>query len=136
MTLARSWIGTPYRHQARKKHIGADCLGFLLGVWREASGDALPDPGPYSRDPQVADDSPLLAAAQSHLVACENDKMSPAQVLIFRINGRRPAQHCGLMSSSTHFLYAVERLGVVEAELTKAWSRRLVACFDLPFIKD
>ena len=37
--LAREWIGTPYQHQASLKGVGADCLGFLRGVWREAVGE-------------------------------------------------------------------------------------------------
>jgi NlpC/P60 family putative phage cell wall peptidase len=36
VTLARGWIGTPYRHQASLKGVGCDCLGLLRGVWREA----------------------------------------------------------------------------------------------------
>ena len=35
---ARSWIGTPYRHQASLKGVGCDCLGLLRGVWREVVG--------------------------------------------------------------------------------------------------
>ena len=31
---ARSWIGTPYRHQGALKHAGADCLGLIRGVYR------------------------------------------------------------------------------------------------------
>lgn len=29
---ARSWIGTPFAHQGRKKGQGVDCLGLLIGV--------------------------------------------------------------------------------------------------------
>ena len=35
---ARDWIGTPYRHQASKKGVGADCLGLLRGGWRDVIG--------------------------------------------------------------------------------------------------
>ncbi len=37
-TAARGWIGTPYRHQASLKGVGADCLGLMRGVWREIYG--------------------------------------------------------------------------------------------------
>ncbi len=30
---AMSWKGTPFFHNARKKGIGADCLGLVLGAW-------------------------------------------------------------------------------------------------------
>ena len=32
--IARSWIGTPYEHQASCAGAGADCLGLLRGIWR------------------------------------------------------------------------------------------------------
>ena len=35
---ARSWIGTPYRHQTSVKGIGCDCLGLVRGVWRACLG--------------------------------------------------------------------------------------------------
>ena len=46
LTEARSWIGTPYRHQASLKGIGCDCLGLLRGVWRGVMGEEpeLPQP--------------------------------------------------------------------------------------------
>lgn len=35
---ARSWIGTPYHHQAALKGVGCDCLGLVRGVWRAVYG--------------------------------------------------------------------------------------------------
>ncbi len=29
---ARSWIGTPHRHQASLKDVGCDCFGLVLGA--------------------------------------------------------------------------------------------------------
>jgi len=34
--IARSWIGTPYHHTGRIKHVGVDCAMFPLEVYREA----------------------------------------------------------------------------------------------------
>ena len=36
VAAARGWVGTPYRHQASLKGIGADCLGLVRGVWRRS----------------------------------------------------------------------------------------------------
>lgn len=33
---ARSWLGTKYRHQARAKGRGVDCVGLIIGVGLEA----------------------------------------------------------------------------------------------------
>src|SRR5215470_3685481 len=50
ITLARGWIGTPYRHQASLKGVGCDCLGLLRGVWPELHGEEPEDVPPYSSD--------------------------------------------------------------------------------------
>ncbi len=50
ITVARSWLGTPYHDQASLKAVGCDCLGLARGVWREVVGpEPFPIP-PYSRD--------------------------------------------------------------------------------------
>ncbi len=38
---ARSWLGTPFHHEARVKHAGVDCLQLLVGVY--AAVGLLPD---------------------------------------------------------------------------------------------
>ncbi len=68
---ARSWIGTPYRHQASLKGVGCDCLGLLRGVWREVMGAEPELPPPYSPDWAEAGADTLVAAARKHLVEIE-----------------------------------------------------------------
>jgi NlpC/P60 family putative phage cell wall peptidase len=45
---ARSWIGTPYHHQAALKGVGCDCLGLVRGVWRAVYGADPEHPPAYS----------------------------------------------------------------------------------------
>jgi len=48
--IARTWIGTPYLHQASVLGVGCDCLGLLRGIWREVYG-AEPEAIPaYTQD--------------------------------------------------------------------------------------
>ena len=47
---ARSWIGTPYQHQASLKGVGCDCLGLVRGVWRALYGEEPEHVPAYSRD--------------------------------------------------------------------------------------
>lgn len=47
---ARTWIGTPFRHQGRIKGVGVDCAGFLIGVGR-AVGFPVIDMPTYDYDP-------------------------------------------------------------------------------------
>ena len=50
VALARTWIGTPYHHQASTLGAGADCIGLVRGLWRTLHGhDAETLPG-YTRD--------------------------------------------------------------------------------------
>lgn len=55
---ARSWVGTPFLHQARLKGVGVDCVGVILGVGRaldlitaEADAQFGPRFAGYSRAP-------------------------------------------------------------------------------------
>lgn len=32
VNAARSWLGTPFKHQGRLKGIGCDCLGLVIGI--------------------------------------------------------------------------------------------------------
>ncbi|WP_235936031.1 C40 family peptidase [Devosia aurantiaca] len=44
------------------------------------------------------------------------------------------ARHCGIMVSATRFIHAQEHLGVVEANLTEGWARRVSGRFEFPNI--
>ena len=66
---ARSWIGTPYRHQGSLKGAGCDCLGLIRGVYRVFYGPEKEPITPYS--PYWAEESgeeTLRDAARRHLV--------------------------------------------------------------------
>ena len=50
VTAARTWLGTPYRHQAATLGAGCDCLGLLRGVWRTLYGTEPLVLPPYRAD--------------------------------------------------------------------------------------
>jgi hypothetical protein len=35
LAAARSWLGTPWRHQGRLKGVAVDCGGLIIGVGKE-----------------------------------------------------------------------------------------------------
>ena len=47
---ARSWLGTPWHHQASLKGVGCDCIGFVRGVAKPFVGEVV-IPLDYADDP-------------------------------------------------------------------------------------
>lgn len=131
---ARSWIGTPYVHQASVQGAGCDCLGLVRGVWRAVNG-AEPEAVPaYTADwdePQGQD--ALFGAASRHMSVAEGDWL-PGQVLLFRMRSGAVAKHLGILSAAypnPTFIHAYTGHGVVESPLSSPWRRRVVARFEL-----
>jgi NlpC/P60 family putative phage cell wall peptidase len=147
VAAARSWLGTPYRHQASAKGQGADCLGLLRGVYAELCGAEPEVPPPYTPDwnERRAREEPLLSAARRHLVEAPQSPLSrkrergegflPGQVLIFRILTTGPAKHCGIAVSEDHFIHAYAGRAVVESWLTRWWIERLAGVFEFPGVE-
>jgi NlpC/P60 family putative phage cell wall peptidase len=62
------WIGTPYRHQASKRGVGADCLGLVIGVWNGLAETPLILPRHDHRNwAQHAKGEPLLEGLRRFL---------------------------------------------------------------------
>lgn len=134
VAAARAWIGTPYRHQASRKGVGADCLGLVRGVFAEVTGRAAEAPAPYARDwAERAGAERLLIAAERHCGApLLFGEAEPGDILVFRWQAGCAAKHAGILSDQTHFIHAYEQVGVVESALTPSWLRRIAGVFRIP----
>ncbi|WP_420586788.1 NlpC/P60 family protein [Ruegeria sp.] len=133
---ARSWLGTPYVHQASARGAGTDCLGLLRGVWRALHG-AEPEAAPsYSMDwSEPQGEERLWAAARRHLIGKSFDELAAGDILLFRMRAGRVAKHVGIVSDAgtvPRFIHAYSGHGVVENTLSDPWRRRVVACFEFP----
>lgn len=130
---ARAWIGTPYRHQASLKGVGADCLGLLRGIWRELVGQE-PEPVPsYSPDwAELLKEETLLAAAQRHLVELPLSAARPGDVYLFRMGLGHPAKHCAIKSADDRIIHAYWGKATCETRLVPWWERRIAAAFSFP----
>lgn len=127
---AEGWLGTPYHHQARLKHIGCDCLGLLRGVWAEVYGEEGETPPPYSRDwAERAGQETLYLAARRHMIEIAPKDRQPGDLLLFRWNEDCPAKHCAILVSPSHMIHAYEGAGVVKAALSGWWLRKLAYVF-------
>ena len=129
---ARGWIGTPFRHQGRKKFEGVDCLGLLIGVaaelrLKDADGNLLlhADARNYGHFPNE-----LLFYQRL------TEKLKPDDsgiIALFNINGS--ARHVGLVANDRQYqtlihAYAPARK-VVEHRFDKTWKSRVKKCFSM-----
>jgi NlpC/P60 family putative phage cell wall peptidase len=129
---ARSWIGTPYMHQASLKGVGCDCLGLLRGVYRDVVGDEPEAPPPYSADWAEASGQETMAeAAGRHLAPVPIDAFDAGDVLLFRWRDGLPAKHCGIATSSTAMVHAHDGARVAEVPIG-VWRMRIAYAFRIP----
>jgi len=134
---ARSWLGTPYRHQASMKGVGADSLGLVRGVWREVVGEEPEVLPAYSADwAEVGGRETLLEAAGRWMRPVAVDQMRPGDVLLFRVSPGAAVKHCAILSDldgpEPRMIHAYWGRAVVESWMGVWWRRRLAAVFRFP----
>ena len=132
---ARTWLGTPYHHQARLKGVGCDCLGLVVGVANELeltddSGQLLGsfDRTDYSRQP---DGQFLTSRLQAILHEIPIGEKAPGDLVLFTIE--KNPQHMGLLTEFEDGLGLIHSYApsqkVVEHRLDKKWEQRIVKVF-------
>ena len=57
-------------------------------------------------------------------------------MVLFRLGRTMAPKHCGIMVSEARFVHAQEGLGVVEANLTEGWRKRVAGRYDFPGVID
>lgn len=133
---ARSWLGTPFHHQAALKGIGADCIGLVRGVCMALGilprDFALPA---YARQP----DGTSLIALADHYMARITDAspadLKPGDVVVVSFD--REPQHFGLVGDYRHgglsVIHAHSVAGeVIETRLLFGLGMAFVAAYHLP----
>jgi NlpC/P60 family putative phage cell wall peptidase len=130
---ARSWIGTPYRHQASLKGIGCDCLGLVRGVWRELYGGEPEATPAYAPDwAEASGQERLAAAARRYLLELAPAVVEPGDVLLFRWRPHLPAKHAAILSAPGRMIHAYDGAAVAEVSFAPFWRRRLAFAFRFP----
>jgi len=132
LSAARTWIGTPYRHQASLIGVGCDCLGLIRGVWLQIYGfetASIPPYAQFGKDPKGA--LQLVDAAKKYLLPVEK-AIVPGHVVLFQLHRKIPARHCGIILENNQFIHAKERQGVVIVSLSAGWHRRIHSIYAFP----
>ncbi|MFZ1416647.1 MAG: hypothetical protein WAS73_19035 [Defluviicoccus sp.] len=93
---ARSWLGTPYHHQAALKGVGCDCIGLLKGIFASFGG-IVDLPADYSPTWHVHRAEERLRAGLARY-STEIPLLSarPGDILLFGF-GRGPAAHGAML---------------------------------------
>jgi NlpC/P60 family putative phage cell wall peptidase len=129
----RSWLGTPYRHQASLKGVGCDCLGLVRGVWRAVLGAEPEEVPPYASDwAEASAGEPLAEAALRHLIAVDLADLAPGDVLLFRWRAGLTAKHAAIATAPDLMVHAHDGAAVAEVALAPWWRCRLAYAFRFP----
>jgi len=143
---AREWVGTRFHHQGRKKGVGTDCIGLVLGVLhlagarsrqRDEAGNRIPftvfDRTDYAPDPNS---ERLKETLDAHLRAIPLDKIRAGDVLLFKII--QLPQHVGIVADhpcgeGLSLIHAYSPAGkVVEGTLNDSWLSRTIQAYRVP----
>lgn len=137
LTEARSWIGTPYCHQASRKNAGCDCLGLVRGVWREIYGQEPLSLPPYTSNwAEECGEETLLNAAIQCLVPIPNEDAKPGDIILFRMRPNAPCKHMAILSGPTTMIHAYWGRAVTESHMVPYWKRRWAFSFAFPNLKE
>jgi cell wall-associated NlpC family hydrolase len=133
---ARTWLKTPFHHQARVKHVGVDCAGLPICTGRALGCfPADMDVVGYARSP---DGVSLLAYCDQWMKRIEPAEMDVGDVIVIRFE--LDPQHLGIVGdypgggfSMIHALGTADGRGrVVEHRLDEGTLERLVAVYRMP----
>jgi NlpC/P60 family putative phage cell wall peptidase len=133
---ARTWLGTPWHHQASLKGVGCDCIGFVRGA-------ALPFVGPVAIDLDYPETWHLYRAEPRMYLGfkerCQEidiDDIRDGDVLLFGA-GKGPAHHCAYVTPGGGLIHCYrEARVVVEQGFSPWWRAKLRHAFRLPGIED
>jgi NlpC/P60 family putative phage cell wall peptidase len=94
---ALSWIGTPFRHAAGIKGVGADCVHFVLRTFQK-TGHAPADfaPPKYAREWHIhRSEELILKTLPVYARQIEEKDAGPGDVVLYRIG--RTASHLAII---------------------------------------
>lgn len=135
---ARTWEGTPYRHQGRIKGDGADCFTWfvvcLANLGSAAAKAILADREmmSYRRD---FDRLQLLRGCQKHLRPKPVDQLRPADLLLVRFDIK--LQHLAVWDEGPSVIHAdgsIKPPRVVKHGVPAAWLAHKPLAFEIPVL--
>lgn len=127
---ALTWIGTPWRHQARVLGAGVDCGQILAAVFEKAGVLPHVDPGDYPRDFMLhADEERFLGLVELYARRIEG-RPAPGDIALFRYG--KVLSHGAIVIRWPTIVHAYVKAGQVvldDAEANKDLEHRLEGCW-------
>lgn len=120
---AQTWLGTPYKYDAKEKGVGTDCSGLVMQVFLAAL------------------DYPIPRNSAKQAEFCRPLKQAEIQAgdLVFFATGKDPAKvsHVGILIDTEQFIHASSSKGVVVSKLANPWyAQRLLMFGRIPALED
>jgi cell wall-associated NlpC family hydrolase len=129
--VARSYVGTPYKHQGRSRK-GIDCIGLVICVAQEF-GVQLIAPNDYAPSPSS---NLVLKHADTQGIIIPDKKIALGRIVVMWGMTSQEAQHfavVGDMNGRFTMIHAFSKRGmVVEHSWDNFWIRRIMKVYELP----
>lgn len=137
LSEGREWLNTPYHHQAMVKGVGADCVGFVVGVGLNTGALVLTQQQikEYSGYGRLPNPRIMEKAMRRHLCALSSRELVVGNVAWLEWRGGLPMHLAlvGELNGTPTLLHAISDVGkVVEHALTRQWEERIVSFWRYP----
>lgn len=132
VTQARTWIGTPWRHQGTMKGGGCDCLGLIKGVARDFNmpqGQA--DTEKYRGYGRLPNPVTMLEGLAKHLHRIPPEEAGAGDILLFMIEGE--PQHLAILTEEGNIIHAfTHSRKIIEQRIPNNWRRQIMRAYRYP----
>ncbi len=129
--VAKSFIGTPFRHQGRTPQFGLDCAGVLVCAL-EGAGVAVNDCRTYEKIPPR---DLLRSMVELHGLKEKFRKPQEDDVCLFWMRNKRLVIHCGIVVDDGRNMVHVEAGRCVEIVPLRIWEDQRAATYALKEVK-
>lgn len=125
---ARTWLKTPFHHQASVKGVGCDCAGLVKGTARNLGYQVSDVYTNYGREPANGE---LERTLENLLNKKDSNKLSKGNIILFKFLNE--PQHLGIYCGDGIVIHSYSTEGgVVEHLIDDKWKKRIVNVFELP----
>jgi NlpC/P60 family putative phage cell wall peptidase len=131
---ARTWVGTPYKHQGRQKGVGVDCLGVIYGSMLEAGVkdkvffDKINSK--YHDYNRLPSGRMLYTTFKKYVPEYPKNQAKGGDMLMIALKGE--PRHTAILTDKNTIIHAYAEAGkCVENRYAHYWKKNTVTCFRL-----